>query len=55
MLSGAGIISVQIGDRQVTYGKGDVEGILNQLNRDIAAFERRASNVNPEIRTPKWS
>lgn len=55
LLSGAGIQSVQIGDRQITYSSEmDARRMLNQLNRDILAYERRQSNINPEIRTPRW-
>ena len=52
--TGAGIASLQIGDRQVVYSKEKATNLLAQINRDILTYERRASNINPEIRRPQW-
>lgn len=55
LLSGAGVSSVQIGDRTVTYQSASAaRSALSQLNRDIAAYERGASNINPHVSTPRW-
>ena len=55
LLSGGGLASVQIGDRTVTYQSASAaRSALNQINRDILAFERRSANVNPSVVTPRW-
>ena len=55
LLSGAGVSSIQIGDRQVTYNPLRAAELLAQLNRDIAAYERKASNLNPHVKIPDWN
>lgn len=55
LLAGAGIASVQIGDRQITYKSAQgARELLSQLNRDIAAYENRQVNRNPSVVTPRW-
>lgn len=51
----AGELSVSIGDRSVTYKNSEALRVaLNQINRDIAAYENRLANRNPGISRPRW-
>ena len=55
LLSGAGVASVQVGDRTVTYQTpAQAKSALAQINRDIAAYARRVSGVNPSVSRPRW-
>lgn len=55
LLSGAGVSSLQVGDRTITYeSPADARRMLNQLNRDIAAYNNKAANRNPSRVTPRW-
>ena len=55
LLAGAGLASVQIGDRTITYQtQAQARSALNQLNRDILSYERRSANINPTVSTPRW-
>ena len=55
-LSGAGVVSVQIGDRQVQYSNGtEARRVLNLLNRDIAAYENRRRGRNPHVSRATWT
>ena len=55
LLSGAGMTSVQIGDRSITYQTaGQAQKALAEVNRSIVAYERRASNLNPSVVRPTW-
>ena len=53
--SGAGVASVSMGDRTITYKSADgMRQALAQINRDIAAYQRRASNANPSVSRARW-
>jgi len=54
MVSGAGISSIQIGDRSITYNPVRAEQMLARVNRDITAYERRSRGVNPHVSRVKW-
>jgi len=55
ILSGAGVVSIQHGDRTVTYETtAQATAALNKLNRDILAYQRRQSGVNPNVSRPRW-
>ena len=56
LLSGAGMTSVQIGDRSITYQTaGQAQKALAEVNRSILAYERRQANLNPSISRPSWN
>lgn len=53
--SANGTSMVQIGDRIVRYDTiDDMRAYMANLRRDIAAYENRAANRNPNIATPRW-
>ena len=55
LTSGAGVRTLQIGDRQITYASDtDSEKLYNRALRDVAAYQNRAANRNPTISTARW-
>lgn len=55
LLEGGGVHSVTLGDHTVTYqSERAARAALSQVNRDILAYERRTSNINPSRVRPRW-
>jgi len=55
LLSGAGVVSIQLGDRTITYETtAQATAALSKLNRDILAYQRRNAGVNPNTSRPRW-
>lgn len=55
LLTNVGVSSVTYDGKTVTYqSTNQARTQLAQLNRDIAAYNRRASNINPSVSRPRW-
>lgn len=53
--AGSTYASVQNGDRTLEYrSTRDMKNALAAVNRDIKAYQRRSSNINPNWTRPRW-
>jgi hypothetical protein len=53
--SGATYASVTNGDRTLEYhSTREMKNALAAVNRDIKAYQRRSSNINPNWTRPRW-